>query len=82
VDLDAATPDEKGEVVAAALGFSFFGFFFSRLPLCSRLAVTSVAESKNLFPFGSRLAKLKKNIGLGAGWTALGGAALPLVVEN
>jgi hypothetical protein len=43
--LDAAAPDEKGELEAVALAFSFFGFFFSRLPLCSRLAMTvSVCE--------------------------------------
>jgi hypothetical protein len=31
----------KEETTGAPFGLSFFGFFFSRLPLCSRFAITT-----------------------------------------
>lgn len=35
------SPNGEVDVVDAGLGFSFFGFFFSRLPCCSRDAIGS-----------------------------------------
>lgn len=40
-DLDIPAPAAKEEAGGAGFALSFFGFFFSRLPLCSRLAMAN-----------------------------------------
>jgi hypothetical protein len=46
--LNVAATDEKEEIWTVGLGFSFFGFLFSRLPFCSRLATVDLLRSNGL----------------------------------